>query len=74
MTSDEALELVRALLTAPSEADLADVISRNLHRCDGIFFATAARAIEQLHSEGKPEIAEQLRDVTDSMARMRFLI
>lgn len=74
MTGDEALELVRALLTAPSEADLEDVISRNLHRCDGTFFATAARAVEQLHSEGKSEIAGQLRDVTDTMARLRFLI
>ncbi len=74
MTHQEALDLIRSLLKASSEADLMDQINLNLPRIDGAFFAMLTRSAEQLRQENKPQIAESLERLGDTMLKMRTLI
>jgi hypothetical protein len=74
MTQQEAVDLVRRLLTASDEDVLAALVSRHLPDLDGTFFRTAEAAARQLESEGKKPIAASLRSLSDRMLRMKTLI
>jgi hypothetical protein len=74
MTNQEALDLIRQLLKAADEEELAKIVNLNLPRVDGTFFAVLNRSVEQLRREGKPQIAEALDRLGDSILRMRTLI
>jgi hypothetical protein len=74
MTNEEALQLIRALLQAPNEEKLMQIISQNLPRFDGTFFAVLNRSVEQLRQEGKEPIAQALERLGDTILRMRTLI
>jgi hypothetical protein len=74
MTNDEALELIRSLLKAPSEDELTRLIAHNLPRFDGTFFGVLNRSVEQLRHEGKPQIAQALEGLGGTILKMRTLI
>ena len=74
MTHEEALELIRMLLKAPSEDELLKQVNLNLPRIDGTFFTVLNRSVEQLQREGKPAIADSLARLGDTILRMRTLI
>lgn len=74
MTQQEALDLIRKLLKARDETELAQLVSSNLGEIDGTFFSTAEAAAQQLEREAKPGVAFALRSLTDRMLRMKMLI
>lgn len=74
MTHQEALDLIRTLLTAPNDTELVKQINLNLPRIDGTFYTVLNRAVEQLQREGKSPIAEALTRLGDTILRMRTLI
>lgn len=74
MTNQEALDLIRTLLKAPSEADLINQINLNLPRIDGAFFGVLTRSAEQLRQENKADIATALERLGDTILKMRTLI
>ncbi|RIK28037.1 MAG: hypothetical protein DCC55_39015 [Chloroflexi bacterium] len=74
MTHEEALELIRSFLKAPNEEELMKQVNLNLPRMDGTFFSVLNRSVEQLHREGKANIAEALERLGDTILRMRTLI
>lgn len=74
MTQEEALDLIRSMLKAPNEDELTRLISANLPRFDGVFFATLNASVEQLKHENKPHIASSLEQLGGSILRMRTLI
>ncbi len=74
MTNQEALDLIRTLLKAPSEAELINQINLNLPRTDGTFFDVLNRSVEQLRTENKPEIAAALEHLGATILKMRTLI
>ncbi|MCL4859860.1 MAG: hypothetical protein KJZ93_10665 [Caldilineaceae bacterium] len=74
MTHEEALELIRTLLKAPSEDELLKQVNLNLPHIDGTFFTVLNRSVEQLQREGKPAIADSLARLGDTILRMRTLI
>ncbi len=74
MTNQEALDLVREMLKAPSEKELMKIVTLNLPRIDGTFFTVLNRSAVQLRREGKPQIAEALERLGDKILRMRTLI
>lgn len=74
MTEQQALELVRALLKAKSDAELMQLVSLNLPSLDGTYFGTAEAAARRLERDGKVGTATALRGLTDRMLRMKTLI
>ncbi len=74
MTNQEALKLVRQILTAPDDEALEKIVTLNLSSLDGTFFSVLNQSVEQLRREDKPEIAEALERLGDRMLRMRTLI
>ena len=74
MTHDEALDLVRQLLTSPDETRLMQLVSLHLPAMDSVFFSTAEASVTQLEREGKPSIAAALRALTDRALRLKTLI
>ena len=73
MTQQEAIELVRRLLTAGGD-ELMQLVSKKLPELDGTFFTVAEAAAGQLEREGKGEIATALRALSDQMLSMKTLI
>ncbi len=74
MTNQEALKLVRQILTAPDDEALEKIVTLNLSSLDGTFFSVLNQSVEQLRREDKTEIAEALESLGDKMLRMRTLI
>ncbi|MBX3000224.1 MAG: hypothetical protein KF893_17000 [Caldilineaceae bacterium] len=74
MTSQEALALIRIFLKAPDDATLMKEVNLNLPRIDGTFFTVLNQSVEQLRREGKPQIAQALEHLGDTILRMRTLI
>jgi hypothetical protein len=74
MTSEEALELIRALLKAPDTKELNRLIAYNLPRMDGVFFSTLNHAVLQLRHENKPQIADALEKLGGTILKMRTII
>ena len=74
MTNQEALKLVRQILTAPDDEALEKIVTLNLSSLDGTFFNVLNQSVKQLHREDKTEIAEALESLGDRMLRMRTLI
>ena len=74
MTNHEALDLIRTFLKAPDDEALMREVNLNLPRVDGTFFAVLEQSVAQLRREGKPQIADSLEHLGDTMLRMRTLI
>jgi len=74
MTHQEALDLIRTFLKAKDDAELSQQMNLNLPRIDGAFFAALHGSVEQLHREGKPQIADALERLGATLLRMRTLI
>jgi hypothetical protein len=74
MTSQEALELIRALLKAPDTQELNRLIAYNLPRMDGVFFSMLNQSVAQLRHENKPDIADALEKLGGSILKMRTMI
>ena len=74
MTVQEANKLLKKIINAQNSDELKDVISRNVHVCDGIFFAQLDELVEEYKKRGDEYSAAQLKQVGDYMARLRFMI
>lgn len=74
MTHQEAVDLIRSFLKAPSDAALLQEVNLNLPRIDGTFFAVLTQSAAQLRSEGKPEIAAALEQLGATIMQLRTLI
>lgn len=74
MTHQEALDLIRTFLRAPSDETLMKEVNLNLPRVDGTFFAVLTQSVVQLRREGKPQIADALEKLGDTILRMKTLI
>ena len=74
MTVQEANKLLRRIVNAKDGDELKNVISRNVHVCDGVFFAQLDELVEEYKKRGDTQSAAQLKQVGDYMARLRFMI
>lgn len=74
MTNQEALDLIRTFLKAPSDEALMKEVNLNLPRVDGTFFTVLNQSVAQLRREGKPQIADALEKLGDTILRMKTLI
>ena len=74
MTHQAAQKLLRKIVNAKDGKELERVISTNIHACDGVFFAQLDDLVEEYKRRGDTYSAEQLRQVGDYMARLRFMI
>ncbi len=74
MTNQEALALIRQMLRAPNEEELARLVASSLPHLDGNFYYVLNLSVEQLQREGKKQAAEALRGLGDKMLRMKTLI
>ena len=74
MTVQEAEKLLRKIVNAKNGDELKTVISRNVHACDGVFFAQLDSLVEEYIRRGDNRSADQLKQVGDYMARLRFMI
>ncbi|MEM7035052.1 MAG: hypothetical protein AAF629_36275 [Chloroflexota bacterium] len=74
MTVQEADKLLRKIVNAKNGDELKTVVSRNVHVCDGVFFAQLDSLVEEYERRGDSNSARQLKQVGDYMARLRFMI
>ncbi|MFN3978772.1 MAG: hypothetical protein ACK4SA_00140 [Caldilinea sp.] len=74
MTNQEALDLIRTFLKAPDDEALMKEVNLNLPRVDGTFFTVLSQSVAQLRREGKPQIADALEKLGDTILRMKTLI
>jgi hypothetical protein len=74
MTHQEALELIRTFLKAPNDEALMKEVNLNLPRVDGTFFTVLNQSVAQLRREEKPQIADALEKLGDTILRMKTLI
>ncbi|MBN1218799.1 MAG: hypothetical protein JXM69_07720 [Anaerolineae bacterium] len=74
MTHQEAQTLLRQIIQAKDKDQLQQIISHNVSRCDGVFFAELERVVEQFRVKGDESSAHKLKEVGDFMARLRFMI
>lgn len=74
MTHQEAQEVIKKIIRARDRDELQKIISSNISACDGIFFAELEDVVEQFRSRNDEASARKLKEVGDSMARLRFLI
>jgi len=74
MTNQESLDLIRSFLKAPSDEALMKEVNLNLPRVDGTFFTVLTQSVAQLRREGKPQIADALEHLGDTILRMKTLI
>ncbi|MCA1553785.1 MAG: hypothetical protein LC737_05360 [Chloroflexi bacterium] len=74
MTYDEAVQLIRELMSATSKEELQTRIGDNLPRVDATFFQTVNQVVTRLHTQGKHDAARHLSAIGDSLARLRFII
>ncbi len=74
MTHQEARNLLKKIIQAKDRDELQRVISNNISRCDGIFFAELEVMVEQFRAKRDLDSAHKLKDVGDFMARLRFMI
>lgn len=74
MTVQEANQLLRKIVSAADEEALETVIARNVHSCDGVFFAQLDDLVAEYKRRGDESSAQKLKNVGDYMARLRFMI
>jgi hypothetical protein len=74
MTSDEALLVIRRLLLAADEDELMGLVALHLPSVDSTFFSTAEAAARQLEREGKEQVANALRGLTNRLLTLKTLI
>jgi hypothetical protein len=74
MTHQEAQDLLKDIIQAKDKDELQGVISRNVSRCDGVFFAELEKVVEQFRAKNDEGSARKLKEVGDFMARLRFMI
>jgi len=74
MTVQEANKLLRKIVNAKDADELKTIISRNVHVCDGVFFAQLDDLVAEYRRRGDHHSADQLKQVGDYMARLRFMI
>jgi hypothetical protein len=74
MTHQEAQELLKKIIQAKDKDDLQQIVSTNVSRCDGVFFAELEGVVEQFQAQGDESSARKLKELGDFMARLRFMI
>jgi hypothetical protein len=74
MTHQEAQQLLKQIIRAKGKDDLQHIISTNVSRCDGVFFAELEAVVTQFKDKGDESSARKLKEVGDFMARLRFMI
>jgi hypothetical protein len=74
MTHQEAQALIKDIIQAKDKDELQRVISQNVSRCDGVFFAELETVVEQFRAKNDESSARKLKEVGDFMARLRFMI
>jgi hypothetical protein len=74
MTHQEAQALIKDIIQAKDKDELQRVISQNVSRCDGVFFAELEAVVEQFRAKNDESSARKLKEVGDFMARLRFMI
>ncbi len=74
MTHQEAQELIKELIQVKDKDELQQIVSTNVSRCDGVFFAELEAVVEQFQAKGDESSARKLQELGDFMARLRFMI
>jgi hypothetical protein len=74
LTHQEAQALIKKIIQAKDKEELQTVISHNVSRCDGVFFAELETVVEQFRAKNDESSAHKLKEVGDFMARLRFMI
>jgi hypothetical protein len=74
MTHQEAQQLLKELIQAKDKDELQRIVSNNVSRCDGVFFAELEALVEQYRAKGDKSSAHKLKELGDFMARLRFMI
>ena len=74
MTHQEAQTLIKEIIQAKDKEELQNIISLNVSRCDGVFFAELENTVEQFRAKNDESSARKLKELGDYMARLRFMI
>ena len=74
MTYDESIALIKELMAAKSKEDLQLKMGENMTRVDSTFFSAVNQVTAKLRAQGKTEAAQALTSISDSLARLRFMI
>ena len=74
MTYDESMALIKELMAAKSKEDLQLKMGENMTRVDGTFFSVVGQVTTRLRAQGKNDAALALSSISDSLARLRFMI
>ena len=74
MTYDESMALIKDLMSAKSKEDLQLKMGENMTRVDGTFFTVVGQVTTRLRAQGKNDAAQALSSISDSLARLRFMI
>ena len=74
MTYDESMALIKELMAAKSKEDLQTRMGENMTRVDGPFFTVVSQVTARLRAQGKSDAAQHLTAISDSLARLRFMI
>lgn len=74
MTHQQARALIKEIIQARDKDELQRIISKNVSRCDGVFFAELEAVVEQFRARNDESSARKLKEVGDFMARLRFMI
>ena len=74
MTHQEAQTLIKEIIRAKDKEELQNIISLNVSRCDGVFFAELENTVEQFRAKNDESSARKLKELGDYMARLRFMI
>jgi len=74
MTHQQAQELLKKIIRAKDRDELHQIVSDNISRCDGVFFAELEAMVEQFRARNDEASAHKLKELGDFMARLRFMI
>jgi hypothetical protein len=74
MTYQESIAVIKDLMAAKTKEELQDKMGAHMTSVDGTFFGVVNDGAQQLRAQGKPAAAQQLTNIGDALARLRFMI
>jgi hypothetical protein len=74
MTQQEAQNLLKQMSQAKNKDELQQLISRNVGCCDSVFFTELETLAARYRAQNDESSARKLKDLGDTLARLRFMI
>jgi len=74
MTYQESVVLIKELMAAKSKDELQIKFGEAVDKVDATFFMVVNDVAAKLRQQGKPDAAQHLTNIGDTLARLRFMI